>query len=164
MTAIDREEYLQFLKHHKSVLIENVDVRLSGKWKLSSFSPPKDYRPETTTVWSFPDRGDWATHVGNSQATLRGTGGVYGWSSLRHAIIAGSMLMENCWLAATALGLGACVSSVQLDHYDDVREISEMLGIPQPHWVPIMCLALGYPKYPRTRGPPRLARYQERSS
>jgi nitroreductase len=98
-----------------------------------------------------------ATHVGNSQATLRGTGGVYGWSSLRHAIIAGSMLMENCWLAATALGIGACVSSVQLDHYDDVREISEMLGIPQPHWVPIMCLALGYPKYPRTRGPPRLA-------
>jgi len=96
-----------------------------------------------------------ATHVGNSQPTLRGTGGVYGWSSLRHAIIAGSMMMQNLWLAATALGLGACVSSVQLDHYDDVREISEMLGIPYPHWVPIMCLAIGYPKFPRTRGPPR---------
>ena len=96
-----------------------------------------------------------ATHVGNSQPTLRGTGGVYGWSSLRHSIIAGSMLMQNCWLAATALGLGACVSSVQLDHFDDVREISELLGIPHPHWVPIMFLAIGYPKYPRERGPPR---------
>ena len=63
--------------------------------------------------------------------------------------------MQNCWLAATALGLGACVSSVQLDHYDDVREISELLGIPHPHWTPIMCLAIGYPKHPRIRGPPR---------
>lgn len=96
-----------------------------------------------------------ATHVGNSQPTLRGTGGVYGWSSLRHSIIAGSMFLQNCWLAATALGLGACVSSVQLDHYDDVREISELLGIPHPHWAPIMCLAIGYPKFPRVRGPPR---------
>ncbi len=96
-----------------------------------------------------------ATHVGNSQPTLRGTGGVYGWSSYRHAVIAGSMLIQNCWLAATALGLGACVSSVQLDHFDDVREISELLGIPHPHWTPILCLTVGYPKYPRTRGPPR---------
>ena len=96
-----------------------------------------------------------STHVGNSQPTLRGTGGVYGWSSYRHAVIAGSMLMENMMLAATALGLGSCVSSVQLDHFDDVREISEMLGIPHPHWIPILCLAIGYPKYPRVRGPPR---------
>ncbi len=22
-------------------------------------------KPKTTTVWSFPDRGDWANHVGN---------------------------------------------------------------------------------------------------
>lgn len=98
-----------------------------------------------------------ATHVGNSQPTLRGTGGVYGWSSFRHAIIAGSMLMENMMLAATALGLGSCVSSVQLDHFDDVREISKMFGIPHPHWAPILCLAIGYAKYPRVRGPPRQA-------
>jgi hypothetical protein len=26
---------------------------------------PSTFTPETTTVWSFPDRGDWATHVGN---------------------------------------------------------------------------------------------------
>jgi nitroreductase len=95
------------------------------------------------------------THVGNSQATLRGTGGVYGWSSPRHAIIAGSMMLENMTLAAFALGLGSCVSSVQLDHFDDVGAISERLGIPFPHWVPILCLTLGYPKYDRTLGPPR---------
>jgi nitroreductase len=95
------------------------------------------------------------THVGNSQATLRGTGGVYGWSSPRHAIIAGSMMLENMTLAASALGLGSCVSSVQLDHFDDVGAISKKLGIPFPHWVPILCLTLGYPKFERTLGPPR---------
>jgi nitroreductase len=95
------------------------------------------------------------THVGNSQATLRGTGGVYGWSSPRHAIIAGSMMLENMTLAAHSFGLGSCVSSVQLDHFDDVGEISEKLGIPFPHWVPILCLTLGYPKHERTLGPPR---------
>ncbi|TFG12407.1 nitroreductase family protein [Candidatus Thorarchaeota archaeon] len=95
------------------------------------------------------------THVGNSQATLRGTGGVYGWSSPRHAIIAGSMLMQNMALAATSYGLGSCVSSVQLDHFDDVRAISERLGIPHPRWIPILCLTLGYAKFERTLGPPR---------
>jgi nitroreductase len=95
------------------------------------------------------------THVGNSQATLRGTGGVYGWSSPRHAVIAGSMMLQNMALAAASLGIGSCVSSVQLDHFDDVGAISERLGIPFPHWVPILCLTLGYAKYSRTLGPPR---------
>jgi len=31
---------------------------------FSQFAP-STFTPETTTVWSFPDRGDWATHVGN---------------------------------------------------------------------------------------------------
>lgn len=95
------------------------------------------------------------THVGNSQPTLRGTGGVYGWSGPRHAVIAGSMMMENMALAAASLGIGSCVSSVQLDHFDDVGAISELLGIPFPHWVPILCLTLGYPVAERTLGPPR---------
>lgn len=95
------------------------------------------------------------THVGNSQPTLRGTGGVYGWSGPRHAVIAGSMMLENMALAAAAMGIGSCVSSVQLDHFDDVGAISEKLDIPFPHWVPILCLTLGYAKYERTLGPPR---------
>jgi len=95
------------------------------------------------------------THVGNSQPTLRGTGGVFGWSSPRHAVIAGSMMMQNMALAAASLGIGSCVSSVQLDHFDDVGAVSEKLGIPYPHWVPILCLTLGYPKSARTLGPPR---------
>src|SRR3989442_837281 len=26
---------------------------------------PTDFRPESTTVWSFPERGSWATHDGS---------------------------------------------------------------------------------------------------
>ena len=64
-------------------------------------------------------------------------------------------MMQNMALAATSLGLGSCVSSVQLDHFDDVGAVCEKLGIPYPHWVPILCLTLGYPKFERTQGPPR---------
>ncbi|NWF95186.1 MAG: nitroreductase family protein [Candidatus Thorarchaeota archaeon] len=95
------------------------------------------------------------THVGNSQPTLRGTGGVFGWSGPRHAVIAGAMMMQNMALAAASLGIGSCVSSVQLDHFDDVGAICQKLGIPFPHWVPILCLTLGYAKAERTLGPPR---------
>ena len=95
------------------------------------------------------------THVGNSQATLRGTGGVYGWSSPRHAVIAGGMMLQNMALAAASMGIGSCVSSVQLDHFDDVGAVCEKLGIPYPHWVPILCLTLGYALEERTQGPPR---------
>lgn len=30
-----------------------------------SWGPPEDYEPERMTLWSFPDRGSWATHRGN---------------------------------------------------------------------------------------------------
>ncbi len=33
--------------------------------KIAAYGPPIDYEPETTTVWSFPDRGSWATHQGS---------------------------------------------------------------------------------------------------
>ncbi|MGY5853771.1 MAG: nitroreductase family protein [Candidatus Thorarchaeota archaeon] len=96
------------------------------------------------------------THVGESQETLRGTGGVYGWSSPRHAVIAGAMMMQNMALTAASYGLGTCVSSVQLDHFDDIGAIAEKLDIPYPHWMPILCLTIGYPLNERIQGPPRM--------
>jgi len=46
------------------VQIENVAVKLLKNWNIKAFQPEK-YSPEEWTVWSFPDRGNWATHVGN---------------------------------------------------------------------------------------------------
>jgi DNA modification methylase len=64
MKLITRQDYLNYLKNHDSVQIENVRVKLQKKWTIDKFQP-SDYSPEEWTVWSFPNRGDWATHIGN---------------------------------------------------------------------------------------------------
>ncbi|MGA2199702.1 MAG: DNA methyltransferase [Nitrososphaerales archaeon] len=64
MTLVNREEYMRFLRSHDSVPIENVTVKLAKKWEIQGFQPD-NYVSEEWTVWSFPDRGDWATHAGN---------------------------------------------------------------------------------------------------
>ena len=57
-------EYASFLRTHDSVSIGNQKVELVKNWKISDFGP-KQFQPEAWTVWSFPYRGDWATHKGN---------------------------------------------------------------------------------------------------
>ena len=64
MREVTHAEYREFLKTHDHVAIENVKVALPKKHEIIKFTP-ENFTPETTTVWSFPDRGDWATHLGN---------------------------------------------------------------------------------------------------
>lgn len=65
MREIREEDYLEFIKIHDSVIIEDVEIPLmKNKYKIEKFEP-EDFKLETTTVWSFPDRGEWATHKGN---------------------------------------------------------------------------------------------------
>jgi len=64
MELITNKSYNEFRKSHSEIRVENVQVHLPKKWTLKKFAPPEEYQPETTTVWSFPDRGDWATHTG----------------------------------------------------------------------------------------------------
>ncbi len=65
MKEITYEDYLKFLKEKTSVIIGDVEIKLKKNWDIKSFGPPEDFMPERTTVWSFPNRGDWATHNGN---------------------------------------------------------------------------------------------------
>lgn len=65
MIEITHNDYLEFLKTHDSVVIENVEIKFQKNWKIKSYGPSKDYTLERTTVWSFPNRGDWATHKGD---------------------------------------------------------------------------------------------------
>lgn len=64
MSEVTASDYRRFRSSHDRVTIESVNVPLAGPWKINSVTPPGDYKPEKTTVWSFPDRGDWATHTG----------------------------------------------------------------------------------------------------
>jgi DNA modification methylase len=65
MTLVTEEDYRKFVSKNKHVTIEDTQVQVGHPWRITSFGPPKDYHPEEFTVWSFPNRGDWATHTGN---------------------------------------------------------------------------------------------------
>ena len=65
MKEITHEDHLEFIKERDYVIIEDTKIKLQKAWEIKSYGPPEDYVPEQTTVWSFPDRGDWATHRGN---------------------------------------------------------------------------------------------------
>jgi len=67
MREITEKDYKEFLKSHQFVVIENVKIPLPKEHKIKKFEP-EDFKLERTTVWSFPDRGDWATHKGNYRA------------------------------------------------------------------------------------------------
>ena len=64
MRYIKKEEYEKYIQTHNFVEIENTKVNIQKNWKINEYQP-SNYVPEEWTVWSFPDRGDWATHVGN---------------------------------------------------------------------------------------------------
>ena len=65
MVLVSDEEYRKFASKKKHVTIENVEVEVGRAWRISTFGPPKEYKLEEFTVWSFPNRGAWATHTGN---------------------------------------------------------------------------------------------------
>jgi len=64
MQEVTFADYLNFIKTHDSVVIENEVIEIGRPKKIKEFQP-KEFKLETTNVWSFPERGTWATHQGN---------------------------------------------------------------------------------------------------
>src|SRR5436853_7634912 len=64
MQLITQDDYRKFIAKKSTVNIENADIEIGKPWRIKTFSPPTDYKAEEFTVWSFPNRGDWATHSG----------------------------------------------------------------------------------------------------
>lgn len=64
MRLVTFDEYREYVKSHKTVKIENAEIEVGKPHRIITFQPGS-FSPETTTVWSFPDRGDWATHKGD---------------------------------------------------------------------------------------------------
>lgn len=65
MRPVTHADYLAFVAKKREVEIERVKVALNGPYHPRAIEPPSDYVVEAETVWSFPNRGTWATHVGN---------------------------------------------------------------------------------------------------
>lgn len=64
LKEITHQYYKNYIQNNPTVKISDVSIIINKKLSISKFAP-STFTPETTTVWSFPDRGDWATHVGN---------------------------------------------------------------------------------------------------
>ena len=67
MKEVTYEEYRDFFSNHREIIIEGTSVKLVDSEHLKLFEP-KDFILEKTTVWSFENRGKWATHRGNYRA------------------------------------------------------------------------------------------------
>ena len=61
MREVTEQEYREFLATHKEVLVEDKPVKLINGARIALFEP-KEFALEKTTVWSFANRGKWATH------------------------------------------------------------------------------------------------------
>ncbi|WP_276626288.1 MULTISPECIES: DNA methyltransferase [Archaeoglobus] len=66
MREVPFEEYLEYIKNHHHVVIEDTILEIGKKWEIKTFEPD-DFELENTTVWSFPERGKWATHYLNAK-------------------------------------------------------------------------------------------------
>ena len=70
MKEVTEEDYKKFVKESKELIFKDrigkreIKIKIGEKKKIKSFQP-KEFELEGTTVWSFPHRGDWATHYGN---------------------------------------------------------------------------------------------------
>ncbi len=64
MREVCWSEYAEYLARQREVVIGDARIPLTGHKQIECFHPT-DFELETTTVWSFPERGDWATHQGN---------------------------------------------------------------------------------------------------
>lgn len=67
MKEVTYKEYKDFLMSHKEIVIEGKPVKLL-EWGEIRLFEPEEFTLEKTTVWSFENRGKWATHRGNYRA------------------------------------------------------------------------------------------------
>ena len=61
MRPITQADYLSFFARQKTAAAGDVEIRLKGHQRPKKLQPD-DFKTETTTLWSFPKRGKWATH------------------------------------------------------------------------------------------------------
>ncbi|MCX8182530.1 MAG: DNA methyltransferase [Candidatus Methanomethyliaceae archaeon] len=64
MREVTFNDYLDYIKDHNKILIEGSELEIGIKQRFERYGP-ESFKLEETTVWSFPERGDWATHRGD---------------------------------------------------------------------------------------------------
>lgn len=72
MREITVRDYEEFVKSQRKLVFNetigkrNVSIEIGKDWKIpQSKLQPTNFELEGTTLWSYPQRGDWATHKGD---------------------------------------------------------------------------------------------------
>lgn len=66
MKKVTSEEYSEFVKNNDKVVIEDVELEIGNNKKIKTLQP-EEFELEPKTLWSFPNRGKWATHYLNAK-------------------------------------------------------------------------------------------------
>ena len=59
-------DYKKFVQKHKKIVIEETELEIGNHNNIKTLQP-EEFEQEVTTVWSFPKRGNWATHYLNAK-------------------------------------------------------------------------------------------------
>mgnify|MGYP000356635441 CR=1 FL=1 len=65
MRKVSWEEYFEFVKKNNKIVIEDQEISLEPIRVERLLPVAEELTDITTTVWSFPKRGSWATHKGD---------------------------------------------------------------------------------------------------
>lgn len=65
MREVDYSEYLRFVSGRSVIVVEGQEIRLEPIIATRLKPLPDELTDISTTVWSFPTRGSWATHRGD---------------------------------------------------------------------------------------------------
>ena len=71
MKEVTVKDFSRFIKTHKEIVLHDrigkkeIKIKIGQPHKLKKNLQPKDFTLQAFTTWSFPKRGNWATHKGN---------------------------------------------------------------------------------------------------
>ena len=71
MKEITVKNFTRFIKTHKEIILEDrigkkqISIPIGQPHKLKKNLQPRTFTLQAFTTWSFPKRGNWATHKGN---------------------------------------------------------------------------------------------------
>ncbi len=66
MKEVTEKDFREFIKKHRQIIIEDTVLEIGNHNRIKVLQPEK-FELETTTLWSFPERGKWATHYLNAK-------------------------------------------------------------------------------------------------
>ena len=125
LNEITHQYYKNFMKTNPTVEIGDVPIPINKKPPISKLAPAT-FKPQTTTVWSFPDLGNWPTHKGNYGDNLSP-------KSPATSSCSALLLRTGCGCSCTGRGSGQGVlpaGAMDLKIYNSCHGISYLCACP----------------------------------